>query len=90
MFREKKVKKIYWAIIKNKPQKSKNILIHYLLKNNAKNKSHAFIKKCKNALRSELSYELIHSLDNYHLLEVSPKTEDIIKLEFNLPKLAAL
>ena len=74
MFREKKVRKIYWAIIKNKPQKSKNTLIHYLLKNQSKNKSQAFIKKYKNALRSELSYKLIHSLENYHLLEVCPKT----------------
>lgn len=87
MFREKKVRKIYWAIIKNKPQKSKNILIHYLLKNQDKNKSQAFIKKCKNALRSELSYKLIHSLKNYHLLEVSPKTGRHHQIRVQLAKI---
>ena len=74
MFREKKVQKTYWAIVKNKPQNTKETLVHYLLKNQAKNKSQAFNREGNHALRSELSYKLIHSLDNYHLLEVSPKT----------------
>ena len=70
----KKVQKTYWAIVKNKPQNTKETLVHYLLKNQAKNKSQAFNRDSNHALRSELSYELILSLDNYHLLEVSPKT----------------
>ena len=42
MFREKKVQKTYWAIVKNKPQNTTDTLVHYLLKNQAKNKSLAF------------------------------------------------
>ena len=42
MFREKKIQKTYWAIVKNKPQNTNDTLVHYLLKNQAKNKSLAF------------------------------------------------
>ena len=87
MFREKKVQKTYWAIVKNKPQNTNDTLVHYLLKNNAKNKSKAFNREKNNALRSELSYELIHSLDNYHLLEVSPKTGRHHQIRVQLAKI---
>ena len=87
MFREKKIQKTYWAIVKNKPQNTKDTLIHYLLKNQAKNKSLAFNREGNNALRSELSYELIHSLENYHLLEVSPKTGRHHQIRVQLAKI---
>ncbi|MBL6663970.1 MAG: RluA family pseudouridine synthase [Flavobacteriales bacterium] len=87
MFREKKVQKTYWAIVKNKPQNTKDTLVHYLLKNQSKNKSQAFNREANNALRSELSYELIHSLDNYHLLEVSPKTGRHHQIRVQLAKI---
>ena len=87
MFREKKVQKTYWAIVKNKPQNTKDTLVHYLLKNQAKNKSQAFNKEDNHALRSELSYELIYSLDNYHLLEVSPKTGRHHQIRVQLAKI---
>ncbi|MGB1988583.1 MAG: RluA family pseudouridine synthase [Flavobacteriales bacterium] len=87
MFREKKVQKTYWAIVKNKPQNTKETLVHYLLKNQAKNKSQAFNREGNHALRSELSYELIHSLDNYHLLEVSPKTGRHHQIRVQLAKI---
>lgn len=87
MFREKKVKKTYWAIVKNKPQNTKETLVHYLLKNQAKNKSQAFNREGNHALRSELSYKLIHSLDNYHLLEVSPKTGRHHQIRVQLAKI---
>ena len=87
MFREKKIQKTYWAILKNKPQNTNDTLVHYLLKNQAKNKSLAFNREGNNALRSELSYELIHSLENYHLLEVSPKTGRHHQIRVQLAKI---
>ena len=87
MFKEKKVQKTYWAIVKNKPQNTKDNLVHYLLKNQAKNKSQAFKKEGNFALRSELSYKLIHSLDKYHLLEVSPKTGRHHQIRVQLAKI---
>ncbi|MBL7882828.1 MAG: RluA family pseudouridine synthase [Bacteroidia bacterium] len=74
MFQSKEIQKTYWAVVKNKPKNIKGKLIHYLKKNEAKNMSRAYEKEQQGALRSELDYELILSLDNYHLLEITPHT----------------
>lgn len=74
MFQSKEIQKTYWAVVKNKPKSNKGKLVHYLKKNEAKNMSRAFEKEQQGALRSELDYELILSLDNYHLLEINPHT----------------
>ena len=57
------------------------------MKNQAKNKSQAFYREGNYALRSELSYKLIHSLDKYHLLEVSPKTGRHHQIRVQLAKI---
>jgi 23S rRNA pseudouridine1911/1915/1917 synthase len=87
MFREKKVQKTYWAVVKNKPQNPCDTLIHFLLKNQAKNKSKAFSREGNHALRSELSYQLIKSLDKYHLIEVIPKTGRYHQIRVQLSKI---
>lgn len=74
MFQTKEIQKTYWAVVKNKPKNIKGKLVHFLKKNEAKNMSKAFEKEQTGALRSELDYELILSLDNYHLLEITPHT----------------
>ena len=74
MFQEKQIQKTYWAVVKNKPQKSEDVLIHYLRRNPDKNKSTAHVKESPGSKRAELSYKVKVSLDNYHLLEVYPKT----------------
>ncbi|MCX6294860.1 MAG: RNA pseudouridine synthase [Bacteroidetes bacterium] len=74
MFQTKEIQKTYWAVVKNIPKNISGTLIHYLKKNEAKNMSKAFEKETPGALRSELEYALISSLDNYHLLEVKPHT----------------
>jgi 23S rRNA pseudouridine1911/1915/1917 synthase len=74
LFREKKVKKTYWAVVKNKPPEDAGTLIHYLKKNEAKNKSQAFDHEVAGSLRSWLDYKVVGKSDNYYLLEVSPLT----------------
>lgn len=74
MFHDKEVQKTYWAIVKDKPSKTSDRLIHYLKKNNVKNRSNAYSKETEGAKRAELTYELIHSFTNYHLLEINPLT----------------
>lgn len=74
MFRDKEVKKTYWAVVKNKPSPESNHLIHYLKKNEQKNMSKAYFKEINGALKSELDYKIIFSSDNYHLLEINPQT----------------
>jgi 23S rRNA pseudouridine1911/1915/1917 synthase len=70
MFREKDIQKTYWAVVKNKPKESEGHLVHYLIKNEKTNRSKAFEKPVKDALKAELIYKLIASSDNYHLLEI--------------------
>lgn len=70
MIRDREVKKTYWAVVKNKPIKTEDHLIHYLEKNEKKNKSFAFKEEKKGRLKAELKYKLIASIENYHLLEV--------------------
>ena len=74
LFRTKEIKKTYWAIVKNKPQKEQDKLIHFLTKDEKNNKSKAFNEERKNTLRAELDYQLITSTENYHLLEINLHT----------------
>jgi 23S rRNA pseudouridine1911/1915/1917 synthase len=74
LFRDKKIKKTYWAVVKNKPPEDAGTLIHYLKKDEAKNKSKAFDTEVKGSLRSWLDYKVIGKSDNYYLLEINPLT----------------
>jgi 23S rRNA pseudouridine1911/1915/1917 synthase len=70
LFREKTIEKTYLAVVKNKPEKEKDLLTHYLLKNEKTNTSKAFTKEVPHSLKSQLEYEVIASSDNYHLLHI--------------------
>jgi len=74
MFREKTIQKTYWAVVKNKPAKESDTLINYLWKNEKQNKSYVCNADKKGGLKSELSYKLVNSSDNYSLLEINPIT----------------
>lgn len=70
LIRNRELHKTYWAVVKNKPPKTEDYLVHYLLKNEKTNKSKAFEKEVKDSLKSELAYKFLKSSDNYHLLEI--------------------
>lgn len=70
LFRDKTIQKTYLAVVKSKPPKRSDTLVHYLVKNERANMSKVFLKPTNNALRAELDYELIDSSDNYHLLKI--------------------
>ena len=74
LFREKKVKKTYWAVVKNRPPADHGTLIHYLKKNQEKNKSFASEQETAGSSRCWLDYKLLGSSDNYYLLEINPHT----------------
>lgn len=73
-FREKKVHKTYWAVVKNRPTEERGTLIHYLKKDEAKNKSKAYEYEVPGSSRSWLDYKIIGKSDNYYLLEITPHT----------------
>lgn len=74
MFQDKEIQKTYWAIVKNPPKNKEGKLIHYLKKNEAKNKSFAQETMFQGAKVAELTYKIIFDFDNYFLLEILPKT----------------
>lgn len=74
MFQDKEIQKTYWAIVKNPPKNKEGKLVHYLKKNEAKNKSFAQETMFQGAKVAELTYKVIFDFDNYFLLEISPKT----------------
>lgn len=70
LIQEREIKKLYWAVVKNKPPKESERLSHFLVKNEKQNKSYAVKADVKNALKAEMEYKLIASSDNYFLLEI--------------------
>ena len=70
IFKTRKVKKSYWAIVENKPEKEFERLEHYLRKNPKNNKTTVFTNPTKDAKIAILEYQLKGNLDNYYLLEV--------------------
>ena len=74
MLRDKQIKKTYWAIVKNKPDKVNDTLIHYLKKNPKNNKSTVFPRESEGCKKAVLHYKLIKELDNYYLLEIDLET----------------
>lgn len=74
MFRKGEVRKTYWAITRNKPQKAEDVLTHYITTVERNNKSYASITPKSGAKEAKLSYRHIASSDRYHLLEVNLMT----------------
>lgn len=74
MFRDKEIKKTYWAVVKQAPPKEQESLIRYLVKNERLNKSFAHLDPVKGSLESRLDYRLIGKSDHYYLLEINPIT----------------
>lgn len=74
LFREKETKKTYWAIVTRKPDAGQGTLVHWLMKDEKKNKTTAFSKETPGALRSELHYNVLRHEEDCWLLEVNPVT----------------
>lgn len=74
MFQDKTIQKTYWAVVKNRPPKMEDTLTHYLIKDQARNKSKAYPTERRKTKKSETKYKWLKSSDNYHLLEMKPLT----------------
>tara|TARA_B100000902_G_scaffold55966_1_gene62775 strand:+ start:181 stop:843 length:663 start_codon:yes stop_codon:yes gene_type:complete len=71
-FKNKEIKKTYWAIVYNEPPKKKGILNNLLIKNEKQNKS--YISNKTDAKNAILNYKVIKKLKNLYHLEIQPKT----------------
>ena len=74
MFQAHDLTKRYWAVVDSLPPLKEDDLVHYLRKDQQKNKSFVVKESTQGAKKAELSYKLIASSDRYHLLEIDLKT----------------
>ena len=73
-FKDREVHKTYLAIVRNKPENTEGVLVHWLVKDPQKSITKAYNKEVKDSLRSELSYKVLAELNGFYLLEVKPIT----------------
>lgn len=74
LFRNDKIQKTYLALTQHQPPQSAGRLIHWLVKDEARNVTKAFPNANKGGLQSELSYQLLGREQEYYLLRVNPVT----------------
>ncbi len=70
LIKDRKISKIYWAIVEQPPQKEAQKLVHYLKKNEKLNRSYAKDQPEEGYLRAELHYTVIGHSQKYTMLEV--------------------
>jgi 23S rRNA pseudouridine1911/1915/1917 synthase len=74
LFKNRETKKTYWALVDSKPAKEEDTLVHWLVKDEKKNKTTAYKREHPEGLRSELSYKVVGYQSGLYLLEVNPIT----------------
>jgi 23S rRNA pseudouridine1911/1915/1917 synthase len=74
MFSKRETQKTYWAIVKNKPEKIQDKLVHYLKRNEKNNTSKAHVKEVPDSKIASLDYTIIKELTSYFALEINLHT----------------
>lgn len=74
LFSNRETQKTYWCIVKNKPAKAHDKLVHYLKRNEKNNSSKAHLKEVPESKLAILDYTIIKELNNYFALEVNLHT----------------
>jgi 23S rRNA pseudouridine1911/1915/1917 synthase len=73
-FKNKEIKKVYWAIVKNPPPHNHDTLNNHLFKNQAKNKSYVTEKNQPGTKAACLTYRIILKLKRYTVLQITPQS----------------
>lgn len=87
MFAERETKKVYWAVVTKRPEQEKGKLVHWLRKDQEKNRSKALNNEAKYTKYAELNYKMLRASDRYTLLEVYPKTGRHHQIRVQLAKM---
>ncbi len=74
LFSNRETQKTYWAIVKNRPSKNSDTLIHFLKRNEKNNTSKAHLKEVPESKKASLDYTIIKELNNYFALEINLHT----------------
>lgn len=74
LFKNRETHKTYWAVVKNRPPKNHDTLVHYLKRNEKTNMSKAHLKEVPDSKKASLDYTIIKELNNYYALEINLHT----------------
>ena len=74
LFSNRETQKTYWAVVKNKPVKSQDKLVHYIKRNEKNNTSKAHLNEVPDSKLASLEYKIIKELTNYTALEIELHT----------------
>ncbi|SHG66170.1 ribosomal large subunit pseudouridine synthase D [Flavobacterium fluvii] len=74
LFSNRETQKTYWAIVKNKPEKTEDKLVHFIKRNEKNNTSKAYVKEVPESKIASLDYTIIKELNNYFALEINLHT----------------
>jgi 23S rRNA pseudouridine1911/1915/1917 synthase len=74
MFSNRETQKTYWAVVKNKPPKTEDNLVHFLKRNEKNNTSKAHLKEVPESKKASLEYKIIKEFNNYFALEINLHT----------------
>jgi len=88
LFKVRAMKKIYYALVKNKPPQLAGSIESYLIKDPKTNKSKSYPKAIHGAKLSKTEYKLIASSYSFHLLEVNPHTGRHHQIRVHLAKIS--
>ena len=92
LFRERSIKKTYWAITQTELPDLEGSLTHFLLKDTTKNKTKAYDRlsnRAAKAKKAELDYKLIGKVANHNLYEISLKTGRPHQIRVQLSKMGS-
>jgi len=70
MFRSAQVRKIYLAIVKERPPEDKDTITHFLKRNEKQNKTYVYDTEVKDSKKASLTYQIAGRSDRYYLLEI--------------------
>ena len=74
MFSARETQKTYWAVVKNKPEKQEDTLVHFLKRNQKNNTSKAHLKEIPESKIAKLDYKIIRELNSFFVLEINLHT----------------
>ncbi|MBN9284892.1 MULTISPECIES: RluA family pseudouridine synthase [unclassified Flavobacterium] len=74
LFKNRETQKTYWAVVKNRPSKEEDTLVHFLKRNPKNNTSKAHVKEVPDSKKASLTYTVIKVLNNYFALEIDLHT----------------
>lgn len=86
LFKTKAIRKIYWAVVKERPDAEEGTLIHYHLKDEKTRKAKLFSKEIPGSKKAVLHYKVLAHSDNYHLLEITLETGRFHQIRAQLAK----